>query len=99
MLRGHIQEIAENLLDRVQAQGEMDVVADYAAPMPAIVTAEMLGVPTEDHSNLKKWSTDFAEMLGNFQHNPDRIPRVLESTNNLTDYFQAAIDKMREHPA
>ena len=27
-------------------------------------------------------------MLGNFQHNPDRIPRVLESTNSLTNYFQ-----------
>jgi hypothetical protein len=37
-------------------------------------------------------------MLGNFQHNPDRIPRVLESTNNLTAYFQAAIGKTRQHP-
>jgi cytochrome P450 len=98
VLRGHIQEIADDLLDRVQTQGRMDIIADFAAPMPAIVTAEMLGVPTEDHENLKKWSTDFAEMLGNFQHNPDRIPRVLESTNNLTDYFQKAIDGMREHP-
>jgi hypothetical protein len=58
----------------------------------------MLGVPTEDHADLKKWSADFAEMLGNFQHNPDRIPRVLESTNNLTTYFQAAIGKARQHP-
>jgi len=98
VLRGHIQEIADDLLDRVQARGEMDVIADFAAPMPAIVTAEMLGVPTEDHEDLKKWSTDFAEMLGNFQHNPDRIPRVLESTNNLTTYFQAAIEKTRQHP-
>ena len=98
LLRGHIQEIADDLLDRVGARGHMDVIADFAAPMPAIVTAEMLGVPTEDHVNLKKWSTDFAEMLGNFQHNPDRIPRVLESTNNLTDYFQAAIDRMRHNP-
>jgi pimeloyl-[acyl-carrier protein] synthase len=98
VLRGHIQEIADNLLERVQAQGRMDIIEDFAAPMPAIVTAEMLGVPTEDHSDLKKWSADFAEMLGNFQHNPDRIPRVLESTNNLTDYFQAAIDKARQHP-
>ena len=98
VLRGHIQEIADGLLDRVVARGQMDVIADFAAPMPAIVTAEMLGVPTEDHTNLKKWSTDFAEMLGNFQHNPDRIPRVLESTNNLTDYFQAAIDRMRQNP-
>jgi cytochrome P450 len=98
VLKGHIQEITDNLLDRVQARGEMDLIADFAAPMPAIVTAEMLGVPTEDHSDLKKWSADFAEMLGNFQHNPDRIPRVLESTNNLTNYFRDAIAKMREHP-
>jgi cytochrome P450 len=98
VLRGHIQEIADNLLDRVQTRGRMDIIADFAAPMPAIVTAEMLGVPTEDHANLKKWSADFAEMLGNFQHNPDRIPRVLESTNNLTTYFQAAIVKARQHP-
>jgi hypothetical protein len=98
VLRGHIQEIADDLLDRVQTRGRMDIIADFAAPMPAIVTAEMLGVPTEDHEDLKKWSADFAEMLGNFQHNPDRIPSVLESTNNLTDYFQRAIDGMREHP-
>jgi cytochrome P450 len=97
-LRTHIQEIADDLLDRVQARGQMDVIADFAAPMPAIVTAEMLGVPTEDHIDLKKWSADFAEMLGNFQHNPDRIPRVLESTNNLTNYFRDAIAGMREHP-
>ncbi len=97
-LRSHIQEIADDLLDRVIARGEMDVIADFAAPLPAIVTAEMLGVPTSDHAKLKKWSADFAEMLGNFQHNPDRIPRVLESTNNLIDYFEHAIRETKAHP-
>src|SRR4029077_3456898 len=97
-LREHIQEIANGLLDRGQTQVRMDIIADFAAPLPAIVTAEMLGVPTEDHADLKKWSADFAEMLGNFQHNPDRIPRVLESTNNLTNYFQNAIAEIRLHP-
>jgi pimeloyl-[acyl-carrier protein] synthase len=97
-LRSHIQEIAEDLVDKVQDRGRMDIIADFAAPLPAIVTAEMLGVPTEDHVNLKKWSADFAEMLGNFQHNPDRVSRVLASTNNLVTYFQEAIRGMREHP-
>src|SRR6185295_11808721 len=74
-LRPHIQNIADDLIDRVLPQGRMDVIADFAAPLPAIVTAELLGVPTSDHQQLKGWSADFAEMLGNFQHNPDRIPR------------------------
>jgi len=98
VLRSHIQEIANDLLDRAQARGEMDIIADFAAPLPAIVTAGMLGVPVEDHAKLKTWSADFAEMLGNFQHNPDRIPRVLESTNHLTAYFKSAIGEARERP-
>jgi hypothetical protein len=98
VLRTHIQEIADDLLDRALPRGGMDVIADFAAPLPAIVTAGMLGVPAEDHAKLKKWSADFAEMLGNFQHNPDRIPRVLESTNHLTAYFKSAIAEARERP-
>ncbi len=76
VLRQHIQQIADRLLDAVVAQGEMDVIADFAAPLPAIVTAEMLGVPVADHRQLKAWSADFAEMLGNFQHNPNRAAHM-----------------------
>jgi cytochrome P450 len=98
VLRGHIQEIVDRLLDKVQTRGRMDVIADLAAPLPAIVTAEMLGVPVADHEQLKAWSADFAEMLGNFQHNPDRVPRVSRSTREMTAYFSSAIEQQRIHP-
>jgi len=78
--------------------GEMDVVADFAAPLPAIVTAEMLGVPISDHIQLKHWSADFAEMLGNFQHNPNRANRVRSSLSEMTSYFREAIREQRLHP-
>jgi pimeloyl-[acyl-carrier protein] synthase len=97
-LRTHIQEIADRLLDAVVPTGRMDVIADFAAPLPAIVTAEMLGVPTSDHVRLKSWSADFAEMLGNFQHNPGRIGRVLSSVESLGDYFRGAMREQRGHP-
>jgi len=97
-LRTHIQGIADRLLDRVQAQGRMDVIADFASPLPAIVTAELLGVPTADHEQLKAWSADFAEMLGNFQHNPDRAARVLASVNDMTAYFRAAMREPARRP-
>ena len=97
-LRPHIQEIADDLIDRVFAQGRMDVIADFAAPLPAIVTAELLGVPTDDHEQLKSWSADFAEMLGNFQHNPDRVSRVLRTVDEMTRYFRAAIREQERCP-
>ncbi len=97
-LRQHIQDIANRLLDRMMPTGEMDVIADFAAPLPAIVTAEMLGVPISDHVQLKHWSADFAEMLGNFQHNPDRASRVRASLNEMVAYFKEAIREQRVQP-
>jgi pimeloyl-[acyl-carrier protein] synthase len=90
-LRSHIQDVMDTLLDAVVSHGGMDVIADFAGPAPAIVTAELLGVPAGDHALLKEWSQDFAEMLGNFQHNPDRFPRVLRSVENLCSYFRSAM--------
>src|SRR3954466_13927803 len=76
-MKEQIQDIAEGLVDRHAATGRMDLVRDFAAPLPAIVTATLMGLPTADHEQLKSWSADFAEMLGNFQHNPERSGRVL----------------------
>jgi cytochrome P450 len=97
-LRAHIQEITDSLLDAVVERGRLDVIEELAAPLPAIVTAEMLGVPTADHQRLKAWSADFAEMLGNFQHNPDRATRVLRSTEDMLEYFRAAVHEQQARP-
>lgn len=98
VLRGHIQQITDSLLDRIGQAGVSDVMADIANPLPAIVTAEMLGMPTEDHLKLKAWSQDFAEMLGNFQHNPGRAAAVLRSVEEMTAYFLAAVRREARQP-
>ena len=100
VLRSHIQKIADSLLDEVmnRASGQMDVIADFAEPLPAIVTAEMLGVPTEDHRQLKAWTAVFAEMLGNFQHNPDHVPKVLRALEEMLEYFRERVRELRVRP-
>lgn len=97
-LRSHIQDITNSLLDAVQARGSMDVIADLAYPLPAIVTAEMLGVPTSDYTQLIRWSADFAQVLGNFQHNPERAPQVLRSLEEMISYFRSAIRDHHNYP-
>ena len=98
VLRDHICDITNRLLDEVQGKGTMDVIADLAEPLPCIVTAEMLGVPVEDYQQLKAWSQDFAEMLGNFQHNPDRVPQILKSVGEMTAYFRSAMQQQKMQP-
>jgi pimeloyl-[acyl-carrier protein] synthase len=98
VLREHIQDVATRLMDRIEKTGRMDVVADFAEPLPAMITAEMLGVPVEHHAQLRKWTADFAEMLGNFQHSQQRVQEVLRSVEEMTGYFTEAIRAQRSNP-
>jgi len=98
VLSSHIQEITDSLLDAVQDRGEMDIIKDLAYPLPAIVTAELLGVPTSDWKQLTLWSADFAQVLGNFQHNPDSAAQVIRSLEEMIVYFRAAIRENEQHP-
>jgi len=97
-LRDHIRDIVRNLLDTAGAKGSMDVISDLAEPMPCAITGEMLGVPIQDAAQLKAWSQDFAQLLGNFEHNAEQIPRIQRSLEEMTKYFRAAIATTRKHP-
>jgi len=97
-LRAHIRDVVDDLMRPLLRRGRMDVIGDLAAPLPAIVTAEMLGVPTSDCDQLKQWSADFAEVLGNFQHNPDGASRTLRCVEEMTLYFREAMQGMKSHP-
>jgi cytochrome P450 len=98
VLRTHIRSIVNRLLDEVESKGEMDVIRDIGDPLPATVTAEMLGVPVNDRFQLKAWSADFAEMLGNFQHNPEHAPRMLKAVQDMSNYFRDTIHRMKDLP-
>lgn len=57
-MRRHIEEIANQLIDAVEKAGKMDLIADFAFPLPITVISEMLGVPAKDHEKFRKWSSD-----------------------------------------
>ncbi len=98
VLREHLTHIVGSLLDAAARKGEIDVIADIGDPLPSRINAEMLGVPVRDAPKLKRWSRDFAEMLGNFQHNYERTPQVRDSVEEMTEYFRAAIAETERHP-
>lgn len=97
-LKSRIQQLTDSLLDEVQARGRIDVIADLGEPLPAIITSELLGVSAEHARALKVWSANFAEMLGNFQHNPDRIPIMLNTIENLTSFFRKTLEEQKKEP-
>ena len=97
-LRGVIETIANELIDKIITKGRMDLLADFANPLPAIVTARLLGVPVEDHHKLHQWVLDIAEVLGNFQHDPDRVAEIIVSLEDLKSYVAARMEEQRANP-
>jgi pimeloyl-[acyl-carrier protein] synthase len=90
-MHSHIAQIVDDLLHALRGRRTIDLIADVALPLPAIVSAEMLGLPVADWPQLTEWSRTFSEMLGGFQYNAGRAAAVLQSLEEMTAYFRAAI--------
>ncbi len=92
-LRPRIQQVADHLLDGVQAQVEMDLVEDYAFPLPITVIAELLGIPVEDRANFRKWSDAFVS--GPFKGVEQEF---YESAMGFVMYLGRIFEQRRQNP-
>ncbi len=95
-LRPHIQEIVGDLLDDVGSEG-MDVVADFAYPLPALVICELMGVPVEDRDLFKGLSGDVAPILDPVLP-PDKMQKAIGALSQFIVYFAGLIEKRRADP-
>jgi pimeloyl-[acyl-carrier protein] synthase len=97
-LRAVIESVADGLIDKFIAKGTVDILNDFANPLPAIVTATLLGVPIKDHKQLGAWVIDLAEVLGNFQHHPDRVAEIVRSLEDMKSYVAMRMEEERRQP-
>jgi cytochrome P450 len=93
-LRGHIQEIADHLVDAVQDRGGMDLIGDFAFPLPITVICEMLGVPASDSHLFREWSGALIASGALSSETPQVIPEVIQ----LLQYLSALITERRSTP-
>jgi cytochrome P450 len=98
--RPRIQQLVDELLDRVHEAGAMDVVADLAAPLAVTVVGEVLGVPHDDWSGITPLSADVARSLDALPVTADRelIERGRTARRTLGAYFRHLIAARRCRP-
>jgi len=92
--RPRIRAIAERLLDEVADAPAFDVMDGYAAPLPTIVIAEMLGVDPAQQAQFKRWSDRLIHVF-NPMRTPQQTADLHEAEESLAAFFMGAIDQRR----
>jgi cytochrome P450 len=92
--RPRIRSVADALLEPLADRGSFDVIAKFAAPLPIVVIAEMLGVDPADMPQFKRWSDARAQAF-NPARSPEQTAELRAAGQALSDYFARAIDARR----
>jgi cytochrome P450 len=96
-LRPRIQQIADELLDLVIQNGRMDLIDDYAFPLPITVITELLGVPSADRVQFRVWSD--AVLSGETIAAAGPVPAwQLTAVVAFCDYLRALFEHKRADP-
>jgi cytochrome P450 len=96
-LEPRITEVVEHVLD-LPASGTVDVVADVAYPIPAMVIAEMLGVPAEDRDLFRGWSNDISRLVFEGARDEADRQRAQGGLVALSDYLRELVREHRTAP-
>ncbi len=92
-----IERIADELLEAVSGEETFDLIAAFAAPLPTIVIAEMLGVDVAQRAEFKRWSDDVVQFFNPMISGEDRA-RAERSGESMRAYFEREIAARRARP-
>ena len=90
-----IQSAIKDLLDEAEEKGRMDVMRDFATPLPVLVIAQLMGIPYEDRPYIRQ----LAEKLLNIgRGEPDRMQPLTEGMKGMIDYVSPLVDERIVNP-
>jgi cytochrome P450 PksS len=93
-MRPRIESLANELIDRFDKRGRVDLLADYTLPIPTTIIAEMLGVDAGDQHKFHRWSAKMlAASTAHFG-----LWRAMPSAWSFLRYTRNLIRDRREHP-
>lgn len=97
-MRGHITDLTIELLDDIALRGEMEVIRDLAYPLPAVVIAELFGVPVADREKFIQWASDFGGFLDSSNLTMEQGLQAIQGVADFMDYFREIIARRQSEP-
>ncbi|MER6984146.1 cytochrome P450 [Streptomyces carpinensis] len=97
-MRPRVEEVVRETLQSLADRESFDFVKDLAYPIPAIIVAELIGVPAGERDLFKKWSDDILTLVFGAEGSADRRERAQQGLVELTGYLRDMIAKARKEP-
>ncbi|WP_441234511.1 cytochrome P450 [Bradyrhizobium sp. 930_D9_N1_4] len=93
-----VASIVDELVDRVIEAGQMDLLADFAEPLPRLVVAEQLGLPRSDIPRLKEWTDHINGFVLSNRRTSDKRKIATAAIEEADRYFRRQLSLRRHHP-
>jgi pimeloyl-[acyl-carrier protein] synthase len=96
-MRSGVSDFADDLLAGMAGRGEVDLIKALAYPLPVLVIAALLGVPSEDRERFQRWSAEMADSVDPTTHGPGSEAGG-EARNRLRRYLGGIAEQRRRQP-
>jgi cytochrome P450 len=96
--RPQIESVTKHLLDRLEADSEIDLVSQFTMQLPALVIMGMLGVESMHLHKIKAWSDDIMLFIGSAQNTPGKYELARRGAHEMAAFFRAEIADRRVVP-
>jgi cytochrome P450 len=98
-LRARTQEVVDELLGAAMEAGRVDLLEEFAYPLPVRIICDLLGVPPEDQDRFKVWSGALARGLDpDFLLSPEVIAARSQGVLQFSQYFFELLAERRTNP-
>jgi cytochrome P450 len=94
-VRARVDLLTNSLLDAVQGRGEMELIADFALPLPAMVIADLLGAAPGDYPRFSAWSKSIARLFAVAEFSDEFIDELSQSFLEMNNYLRGLIEDRR----
>jgi pimeloyl-[acyl-carrier protein] synthase len=96
-LRPRVAALVDDLLGRAARRGGMELISEFAYPLPVTVIAELLGVPVQDHDRFRTWAADLAYAVEPVVPE-DILDRVRAASDALAAYLAEIANERKREP-
>jgi cytochrome P450 len=97
-LRAGIERIVHDLFQPALRRGQIDLIGEFAYPLPALVICEMIGLPLSDIDNIKIWSGAIEPFLGLATKPQHVYDDARHNVAEMTDHFRTIVNGHRQRP-